>query len=142
MAASPQPPKSDQSTIEARAKILWGESPAAVLAFLRDHGQDDQSARELIAQFNQERDRAIRDLAVAKIIHGGLLILTPITGYFFFFLPCLYFIDRWPLVGVLFEVLFRITFFLGLYGLWKLIDGIFKYFFRATQTGDLADFTD
>jgi hypothetical protein len=134
-------PPPDLPLVEARAQIMWGEPPQNVVASLTEQGADPVHARALVTQFTTERTTAIRDLAFTKIIRGLLLLLTPIPAYLLVFFSS-YLQDDDPLLYILTTRILAFTLLVALFGLCKLINGIFKYFFRATQPGDLADDTD
>jgi len=121
-----------QFIFEARAKILWGESPDAVLAFLRDQGQDEKSARELLARFARERIAAIRDSAVRRLVIGALLMLVPVFWYLLIFARTsnlLFVPDTKP---------FAYAIVVGLIGLGIFANGLVAYFRPSSQKGDLS----
>ncbi|HZP59224.1 MAG TPA: hypothetical protein VFB27_02790 [Opitutaceae bacterium] len=99
---------------EARAKLVWGEPPAKVLAYLREKNLGDKDAmealRELLAENAQDRRRD----GFKKILGGAFLILLPI-GY--------YLLAR--TVGFIQLKLFSILILLGIIGIWRCLDGIF-----------------
>ena len=121
----------DQVETEARAKILWGEEPITVLAYLRSNGLTQDEAVELMEAFQAERRATVRGNAVKKIAIGGTLILVPIGAYFVLMTGPIMLIKS-----------FALTVAVGLAGLWMLADGILKLVSPDSQKGDLADQSD
>jgi hypothetical protein len=131
MAASTPPPSEDQLLVEARAKIIWGESPASVHAWLLANGLGEKSARDLLARLARERAATIRNLAVDKIVRGLLLMLVPVAGLVVFL--C---------IGLIFEKILAVLMVIGFFGLWKFVSGLVELFFPSTKTGDLSHRAD
>src|SRR5262245_15184762 len=114
--------------IEARSRIMWGDAPESVLAFLREHGFGDQEALAILARFQQERARGIRESAIKRILIGVLLVLAPIGTY------------AWCVIsGVINTKLVGVSAFVGLVGLWRIVDGTWMLLRPSAATGDMAN---
>ena len=135
----------DQLLTEARAQIIWGEPPSNVLAQLRGRGLGEKSARAVLTKLAAERARALRDLTLAKITHGVLLLCAPVAGLIFCAIPALLFRHSDSglliLLSIPLGILFRITFYLGLWGLWKIGNGLFELL-RPSRTLDLSHYEE
>jgi hypothetical protein len=110
--------KPEQVIIEARAKIIWGESSSSVRDFLVSNGIPAIEADAKIKDFNVERNTEIRRVGCkntvigAAILGGGTITLYPCFKYF----DSLTHINRPIFIGV-----FVVG---GLYGMWRLVRGI------------------
>jgi len=108
----------EQVIIEARAKIIWGESSSSVRDFLVSNGIPAIEADAKIKDFNVERNTEIRRVGCkntvigAAILGGGTITLYPCFKYF----DSLTHINRPIFIGV-----FVVG---GLYGMWRLVRGI------------------
>jgi hypothetical protein len=135
----------DQLLTEARAEIIWGENPEAVLTLLRERGLGEKSAHTLIDQLTAERAVALRNLTLAKITHGILLLLSPLAAFFIILVPGILFRDSdsafLMLLGIILGVLFNLTIGLALIGLWKIVNGLVELL-RPSPTIDLADYEE
>jgi hypothetical protein len=121
----------DEARIEARAKIIWGESKESVSAFLQTHGFGEQDTLSLLAEFDQERATAIRSSGIKKLTMGALLVPIPVIAYLVFMA-----------MGVILMKIFAITIVAGLFGLWKVIDGISMIMAPGSERGDLSSLSD
>lgn len=68
--------------IDARAKIIWGESPEKVRMFLQAQGVGDQEALALIEACIKERAASIREDGIKKAWAGALFVLAPVAYYY------------------------------------------------------------
>ena len=114
--------------IDARAKIIWGESPEKVLAFLQSKSVGDKDAFELIEELMKERADSIRDDGVKKAWVGVLFVLAPIVYYFVSM-----FIGYWSMK------FFAALIVLGAVGLAKITSGLSMVLRPRAVTGDLAN---
>jgi hypothetical protein len=114
--------------VEARAKIVWGESSAKVLAFLQTKGVGDKDALALIEELMKERAASIREDGIKKTWIGALFILAPVAYYY-----ASLFIGYWSLK------FFAALIVLGAVGLAKLTSGLSMVFRPRAVTGDLAN---
>ena len=114
--------------IDARAKIVWGEAPANVLAFLQSKSIGDKDAFALIEQLMRERDTEIRSDGRANVWMGILCILVPIIYYILSLL-----IGYWSMK------LFAALIVLGVFGLIRLTKGISMVLRPRGVTGSRAN---
>ena len=135
--SAPRPVSSQapDPVVEARAQIIWGESPETVLATLTAQGVSPATARSLVAKFTQERHDTLRQIALRRIVFGGLLVSIPLLYYFFVFHPHTGY-SRLLNRGLVYSCA------LGLYGLWKFTNGLFAYLNPASQKGELSQLLD
>jgi uncharacterized protein YjeT (DUF2065 family) len=103
-------------TLEARARIIWGESSSSVHDFLTSKGISAAEADSKIIEYQHERDAEIRKIGVRSIFIGLLvLVLATFTIYLFVWPPANVI---WVNKGVVVVVL------VWLYGVWKLGIGL------------------
>jgi len=128
----------EQVLIEARAKIIWGEPAADVRSFLLTNGISDADAAAAVKSFIVERNAEIRKIGIRKIVIGaGLAILTALLFYWEYkhqFSAGTTIRARGSALGF--------TVFGFIYGLWKLIDGIFDLVRPQTEEGSISDMID
>ncbi len=100
---------------EARARIIWGESPSGVREFLISEGISDAEAGERIREFRRERSAEIRRRGITNACIGlaclgvaGILVYLAVGG---------------PEFGGDFHGL-AVAAVAGFYGLWRLITGV------------------
>lgn len=85
------PPVSDieKLILEARAKIIWGDSPASVATWLRSQNVDERRIQEVLDVALRERDLEIRRKGGEELIAGGaifgiavvlLIVLASVSG--------------------------------------------------------------
>lgn len=105
---------------EARAKIIWGEPSSSVHDFLTSNGISNNDADAAIKEFIAERNKEIRKIGIKKTFIGAALIVG--AGIFFAYVD----IGRRmnPGSGRVFVTIAILIALGGMYGLWKLIDGI------------------
>lgn len=115
--------------VEARAKIFWGASPDAVLAFLKSNNVEEKDARALIEAVLTERAEEVRSEGVRKIWSGALLVLVPI-GYY---------VVAWVLLGFLLVKLFAALILVGLFGVARLAKGLSMATNPRSIGGDLSN---
>lgn len=116
----------DRLFVEARAKIIWGDSASSARVFLIDNGVPEAEASAKVSEFVLERDSEIKKLGVRNTITG--LILTGAAG------GTLVWIFTWILPpdtarvyafggrGIGTGVIALIA--IAIYGFWKLVKGI------------------
>lgn len=114
--------------VDARAKIIWGESPEKVLAFLQSKNVGDKAALELIDALLKERDASIRADGLRKIWVGAGLCAAPAAYY----LVSLF-------VGTISLKLFSVLLLLGLVGLVRLVSGLGMVLRPRGHKGDLSN---
>ncbi len=115
---------------EARAKIIWGEDPESVQAFLRGEGYSPYEARDLVMSFQQERRASLRKEGIKKVALGTALLGAVISaGFFVFSYPGYHLQTSKVIAGLALA---------GAYGSWKLIDGATLMLAPGITPGDLA----
>jgi hypothetical protein len=112
---------------EARAKIFWGESAEEVGAYLQSVGIAQAEAQTMINAILLERNEAVRAKGRRKILLGALLIPVPIIAYFLFAQMTIFPIK-----------MFGVAMAIGLFGLWKLVDGLINVLSPQTDKSDLS----
>jgi hypothetical protein len=106
-----------QLIIEARARIIWGESIASVREFLITNGLDGPLADARIKDFVRERNIEIRKWGVRNIAIGVVLLaIAGLATYSISHSGVGYTGSRQAVGPVL----------AGVYGLWKLANGIIQ----------------
>ena len=119
-----------QAETEARAKIIWGESPESVMEFLRGKGCSPYEARDLVDSFLQERRASLRQEGFKKVALGSALLAASIIGCVIILTIQLDHIETGKAIGLIALP--------GVYGAWKLIDGATLILSPDTTRGDLA----
>ena len=113
--------------ILARAKIMWGYDSTEVKQYLLDHGVSGALADSMVKEFTAERIAAVRQAGIRRIVIGSIL----------FGLPAAYFVYRFGFsesgMGYRGARGAAVIAFVGLYGLWKLIDGVFFVTMPSTE---------
>jgi hypothetical protein len=129
------PMEYDQRITEARARIIWGEAPSSVRAFLISNGVPDTVADAKIKEFNIERNREIRGIGLRRILIGlALLGGAGITFYLSF--------GGWHGHGWHGHVNGRelaVAVIAGIYGFWKLVNGIFDLLVPRSEHDSIPD---
>ena len=121
----------EEAKIEARAKMIWGESRESVAALLQANGFGEKDIAVMLAEFDQERATAIRSSGIKKLTTGALLVPIPVVAYLVFMA-----------IGVIYIKIFAATIVAGAFGLWKVIDGISMIVTPGSERGDLANLSD
>jgi len=119
----------EQIEAEARAKITWGESPAAVFGYLRSQGIAPAEARELMNALQAERLSEVRAAGVRKIIFGALLMISPFAYWFISVVT----------IGRIFLYVLAAAIIGAFYGLSKLIDGLRAVAAPKSVSSDLSE---
>jgi hypothetical protein len=126
--------KPDTLITEARARIIWGDSPSSVREFLISNGMSGAEADIRIKEFNVERNTEIRRIGFRNILIGApLLAVSGVAAYLIFsriaggyaIAKCFGFV----VIGVMF-------------GLWKLIVGIIYLVCPQTEHKSIPDLPD
>ena len=134
---NPEPVDTKSLLIEARAKIIWGEAAESVREFLISNGMSGPEADGQIKAFKLERNREIRKMGIKNTLIGaGLMTVSGIT------IPCLltippnygYRLDAGRGVAILVLV--------GLYGLWKLTNGIIHLVRPQSEHQSITDLSE
>ena len=104
---------------EARAKIIWGEAAESVRDYLTSNGMPGPEADEQIKAFNRERNREIRKMGIKNTLIGA--VLTAISGIVIYLLLAK---SEIPHSSTSAGRGLGILVLGGVYGLWKLVNGI------------------
>ncbi len=106
--------------VEARAKIIWGEEPSSVHAFLTLNGMPIADADRTIQELVTERNKEVKEMGVRGTCIGAAII-------------CAVVIIIWYELehpSKLFPAkqgkAMYLMFLVGLYGIWRLIGGLFR----------------
>lgn len=118
--------------VEARAKIMWGESPDKVRDFLMSKHVGEKDAAVLLEEIVAERAASIRSDGIRKIGWGSAFVAAPIAYYFVTHL--------W--IGYWSYKFFAVLIVLAAIGLAKLTSGISMVLRPRAVRGDLANATD
>lgn len=123
---------------QARAKIIWGDSPGEVRRFLLENGIQARSADELITEFMAERVREVRRSALIKLVVGLLTLAVSLVGLY----------PLWPVMGASYArrrgvgLIYLLLVFGILSGLWKLVDGIIFLARPQAEKRAISELTD
>ncbi len=118
-----------QAQIEAKAKISWGDPPEEVIKYLLLQGFTREEATPFVQQLFNERARTVRKNGIGKMIVGTGMLFVPLVFYFIFASANM----------MMFPVkIFAITVMVGLWGLGKVLKGIFMFVSPRTERGDVA----
>lgn len=120
----------EQVEQEARAKIFWGEDPEQVLHFLRLNRFTVEDAEAFVDSVFRERMVHVRSLGVRKILFGVPMMLVPV--------------GAWLLFGFMYRSVVILTVLgvagaIGLWGAWKVLEGVLMLVFPENEKVDLAD---
>lgn len=117
-----------QAEHEARAKIMWGDAPEEVIKYLRLQGLSAEEASELVQPLLKERAVTVRSNGIRNMVIGSLMACVPIVAFFIFmsmkFIP---------------TKIFALTIMVGLYGVYKLFNGIFMFVAPKSEPGDVGE---
>jgi hypothetical protein len=117
-----------QAEHEAKAKILWGDSPEDVGRFLIMQGFTQQEASELAGKLFAERAATIRANGVRKIITGFGLICVPVVALIIFLS-----------MKVIPTQLLGLTVMVGLWGAWMVLKGTIMMVSPKSEPGDVSE---
>ena len=106
----------EQAKHEAKAKILWGDTPESVIGYLLVQGFSREEASNLVRQMFRE------------IFIGSGLIAIPIVTTIFFLS-----------IGIINLWIWACTIIVGLSGVWTVLNGIFMIVAPKSQAGDASD---
>ena len=127
----------DQLIADARAKIIWGESASEVREYLVSHGMPGEKADAAIAEFNQERNLEIRRIGTKNVFIGAVLVgVSSIAIYLIYANSS----NRVISVGI--GKIIGILACVGLFGLWKLTNGIIYLVRPQSEDKSITDLSD
>lgn len=109
-------------------RVIYGDDRKEILEMLATNGIVGGDAEEMLGRAHKERNAALRGEAMSKVIKGMLLLGAGV-GLFCFF---------WYGLGVMHRLVFIVSIFMGGYGFWLLVSGIFEVLFPSTVKGSVA----
>jgi hypothetical protein len=111
----------DQVIMEARARIIWGESSSSVHDFLTSNGVPEAIADAKLVEFVLERSRELRRIGLRDLLVGIVLVsVSGITSYLLLSVARLG--GGWLTSGSL--KVDGLALLAGAYGLWKIGRGV------------------
>ncbi len=122
--------------VEAKAKMTWGESSSSVRSFLTSNGMSAVDADARIAELVAERNRDIRRIGLwrscigAAILCGAGILLYLELKHTNTLFPS----RRAKGIAVLVLV--------GLYGMWKLANGLFSLLRPQSEEGSITEISE
>ncbi len=117
----------EQAMHEARAKILWGDSPDDVIKYLQMQSISFDDACIMVDALCTEREKNIRGKGVRKIIIGVLLVMVPLVTWLIFMH-----------IGVIQFHLMAIVSVIGFVGAWFCIKGTLMIMSPNAEIGDIG----
>jgi hypothetical protein len=127
----------EELNVEARARIVWGEEPSSVHAFLTSNGMSAADADQKIQELVDERNEEVRRIGIRETCIGGaiLLLIAIFIWHIFRLPPSRIFPDRRGK-----SIMFG--FLVGLFGIWKLFNGLFHLLRPRTETRSIPDMAE
>jgi hypothetical protein len=132
--------KVDNILTEARARIIWGESCESVLDFLTTNGFSADDARAHVGRFHAERTAEVRKIALRNVLVGGGLSGAMVLMFFLVF--------KHPdnlgthVAGHIAGKGIAVFVVGGVYGFWKLIDGLIDLIRPQSESKSIPDMSD
>ena len=120
----------EQLEHEARAKIFWGEDPEQVLHFLRLNRFTAEEAGEFVDSVFRERMAQVRTLGVRRILIGVAMMIVPVGAWVLL---------GWMYRSVVILAVLGVAGAIGLWGAWKVLEGILMLIFPENEKIDLAE---
>jgi hypothetical protein len=117
----------NQATIEARAKIMWGDAAEDVVKFLMIQGISHSDATEMVEEMFAERAATVRQTGIRKIFVGSGLVTVPIIAAIIFLM-----------IGFFPIKLFGFTVLVGIYGAWMVFKGILMTIAPRSEPGEVG----
>ena len=117
----------DTARNEARAKMMWGDPPKAVLSFLMMQGISRDEASEILNELVTERAKTVRATGFRKIFTGIGCICVPIVTAVIM------------LMAFIPVQVMAIAIMIGIYGCWLLLNGILKVVAPKFEKGDASE---
>jgi len=117
-----------QAEHEARAKILWGDPPDAVVKYLMIQRFSYEEASSLVGTLFRERAVTIRRNGIKKTVIGIGLMCVPVVAFIIF-----------TIMGFLPLKLFGATLVVGVWGAWMVLKGTIMFLAPKSEPGDVAE---
>jgi len=122
--------------VEAKARIIWGEKPSSIHAFLTSNGMSTTDADRTIQELITERNQEVRKIGVRGTCIGAVIICAVVIDIWYNFdHPSELFPSRQGRAMFL-------MYFLGLYGIWRLIGGLFHLLRPQLETQSISEITE
>jgi hypothetical protein len=121
----------EQAKVEARAKVIWGESPKKVIFFLRTKGVSMEEAIQITDEAFAERRAEERAQSIKQILIGLVLLFLPVGGYLVF--------SAIGSLSILAMLIFGVSCAAGLYGLYSIITGIWNLCVSREEEDVISD---
>ena len=125
----------DELIVEARARIIWGDEPASVRYYLTSNGMSAADAESTVQGFVAERTREIRKTGIRGTCIGAAIVCLCAAYIFYEYKhPSHLSPSRQG----------RVMFYAGaisLYGIWKLINGLFCLLRPKSERGTISELT-
>lgn len=126
----------EELLVEARARIVWGEEPASVRHYLTSNGMSAVDADSKILELVRERTKEIRKTALRGAGIGAIIVCA-CASYILYEL-------KHP--STLFPSKQGTAMFcaggVGLYGIWKLVNGLVDLVWPKSQTRSIAELSE
>ena len=131
----------DNIITEARARIIWGEEPDSVRAFLISNGMPATDADAALKNFAHERNAEIRKIGIRDAVIGGALLAG--AGIAYYYLSKSSFMHN-PSGGRRhgYGYLYIYVIMVALYGLWRLIKSIPHLARPKSEHGSIPDLSE
>ncbi len=114
--------------IEARARIIWGESLTEIRQWLSAQGLSASAVETIISQCTHERAAEIRRIGWREVCLGGLLLLV-----------CVGICAAMHITGIYFARIGILAVLIGLVGVWRITKGIDCILSGARARGSVTD---
>ncbi len=118
----------EQAEHEARAKVMWGDSPEQIVSYLMVQGFTHPEAMSLTDDLFRERTAEVRKTGIGKIIKGSLLMCVPVVAV----IVCL-------AIGFFIVKLVGAAILVGVYGAYLVIRGLLMALAPKSEKGDVTD---
>ena len=129
--------ETSQLIAEARAKIIWGEPAADVRQYLVSGGMSGADADATIQEFSQERHAEIRRIGVKNVVIGAVLV-----GVGSIAIGLVYANSSDHEINVGTAKIVGLLACVGLFGLWKLANGVIYLVRPQVEEKSIADLSD
>jgi hypothetical protein len=126
----------DELLVEARARIIWGDEPASVRYFLTSNGMSTADAESRIQKLVTERTKDIRKIGIRGTCIGTMIVCV-CTSYIFYELKHPSALFPIPQAKAMF-----FTGVVGLYGIWKLVNGVVHLVFPKSETRSITEVSE
>ncbi len=135
----PDPEKVEKLLVDARARLVWGDSKEDVRNMLLENGLETQFVDNVMHKLFTERGRSMRKKGVRDLLIGVGIVLAATVWILLFFLAAYYIQGgyRRPVVG-----LAGMGSFAFFYGWYRIYRGADRLIFGAYAEGADSEFED